>query len=149
MPWSAKAQELFGGNMPPLAHRARALFEKPSSVWIKPRRKTRKLPSSGIACANAPRSPNAFVDSYRRYCWPVQSLDDLKLAPFHLLASEGHVYIDRDHSGIWRLSLSSAPLLRELLLATTNRKVDLVDNEASKEQSIGGPSTPNEVGKAW
>ena len=24
-----------------------------------------------------------------RYCWPVTSIDDLKLAPFHLLASEG------------------------------------------------------------
>jgi protein phosphatase len=29
-----------------------------------------------------------YVDAYRRYCWPVRSLEDLRLAPFHLLATE-------------------------------------------------------------
>lgn len=29
-----------------------------------------------------------YVDAYRRYCWPVDKLTDLKLAPFHLLATE-------------------------------------------------------------
>ena len=35
--------------------------------------------------------------AYRRYCWPVDSLADLKLAPFHLLATEGHVHTEQDH----------------------------------------------------
>jgi protein phosphatase len=26
-----------------------------------------------------------YVEAYRRYCWKVHSLADLKLAPFHLL----------------------------------------------------------------
>jgi protein phosphatase len=26
-----------------------------------------------------------YVESHRRNCWPAHSLDDLKLAPFHLL----------------------------------------------------------------
>ena len=34
----------------------------------------------------------AFTDAYRRYCWPVRSLADLKLAPFHLLATEGRAH---------------------------------------------------------
>jgi protein phosphatase len=38
-----------------------------------------------------------FVDAYRRYCWPVRALTDLQLAPFHLLASEGAVHVDKDH----------------------------------------------------
>ena len=38
-----------------------------------------------------------FVAAYRQYCWPVESLTDLKLAPFHLLATEGHVHTDKDH----------------------------------------------------
>jgi protein phosphatase len=36
-----------------------------------------------------------YVREYQRYCWPVESLDDFKLAPFHLLASEGSVHIDK------------------------------------------------------
>ena len=31
-----------------------------------------------------------YIEAYRRYCWPVGELGDYKLAPFHLLASEGH-----------------------------------------------------------
>ena len=42
-----------------------------------------------------------FVAAYRQYCWPVESLDDLKLAPFHLLATEGHVHTDKDH--VWHM----------------------------------------------
>ena len=38
-----------------------------------------------------------FVVSYRRYCWPVRSVHDLKLAPFHPLASEGKFHTSRDH----------------------------------------------------
>ena len=42
-----------------------------------------------------------FVAAYRRYCWPVASLADLKLAPFHLLASEGRVHTEKDH--LWHM----------------------------------------------
>jgi protein phosphatase len=38
-----------------------------------------------------------FVVSYRRYCWPVRSVDDLKLAPFHPLVSEGKFHTSGDH----------------------------------------------------
>jgi protein phosphatase len=38
-----------------------------------------------------------YVSAYRRYCWAVNGIDDLRLAPFHLLASEGKVHVDRDH----------------------------------------------------
>jgi protein phosphatase len=39
----------------------------------------------------------AYVAAYRRYCWPVKSVEDLRLAPFHLLASEGALHTQRDH----------------------------------------------------
>ena len=35
------------------------------------------------------------------YCWIVHSLADLKLAPFHLLASEGAVHTAKDH--LWHM----------------------------------------------
>ena len=44
---------------------------------------------------------DGFVAAYRHYCWPVESLADLKLAPFHLLATEGGVHADRDH--VWHM----------------------------------------------
>ena len=44
-----------------------------------------------------------FVDAYRQYCWPVESIDDLRLAPFQILAGEGKVHALTDH--LWHLDL--------------------------------------------
>ena len=43
-----------------------------------------------------------FTDAYRRYCWPVRSIQDVRLAPFHIMATEGAVHIDRDHA--WHMN---------------------------------------------
>jgi protein phosphatase len=68
-----------------------------------------------------------YIQAYRRYCWPVERLDDLKLAPFHLLASEGAAHIEQDHR--WHMEIL-ADLCRAdeaLLLATPYQLVDLTD----------------------
>jgi protein phosphatase len=59
-----------------------------------------------------------YVDAYRQYCWTVNSLADLKLAPFHLLASEGVVHTSKDH--IWHMETLAGICKAdpELLLAT-------------------------------
>ena len=58
------------------------------------------------------------------------SVDDLKLAPFHLLATEGQVHAVRDH--LWHMELLSELCAAdpELLLATRHRVVDLGDEVA-------------------
>ncbi len=69
-----------------------------------------------------------YVAAYRRYCWPVNSLDDLKLAPFHLLATQGKTYFERDH--IWHMQ-TLAEICHtdpQLLLATPYLLVDLNDS---------------------
>jgi CheY-like chemotaxis protein len=43
-----------------------------------------------------------YIEAYRGYCWTVHSLADLKLAPFHLLASERAVHADKDH--VWHMA---------------------------------------------
>ena len=72
-----------------------------------------------------------FVQAYRQYCWPVQSLDDLKLAPFHLLATEGKVHADQNH--VWHIETLAAVCRHEpkLLLSTPYKVIDL--NDAASE----------------
>jgi len=38
-----------------------------------------------------------YTEAYRRYCWPVSSVDDYRIAPFHILATEGKVWHDENH----------------------------------------------------
>jgi protein phosphatase len=72
-----------------------------------------------------------FVDSYRRYCWPVESLADLRLAPFHILATEAGAHVDKNH--LWHME-QIAQLCAAgngLLLATPNRTIDLTDTASA------------------
>jgi protein phosphatase len=74
-----------------------------------------------------------YVSAYRRYCWPVRGLADLKLAPFHLLATEGAVHADKNH--VWQMETLArlchaeveAQNLPSLLHATPYRVVELND----------------------
>jgi protein phosphatase len=74
-----------------------------------------------------------FVAAYRQYCWSVSSLTDLKLAPFHLLATEGGVHVDKDH--VWHME-ELAKICRcdsDLLLATPYKIVDVTDPGSEAE----------------
>ena len=42
-----------------------------------------------------------YTDSYRRYCWTVKSVDDFRIAPFHVLAVEGKVFSNKSH--VWHM----------------------------------------------
>ncbi|MEZ4605406.1 MAG: hypothetical protein R2865_01000 [Deinococcales bacterium] len=72
-----------------------------------------------------------YIEAYRRYCWPVNSLSDIKLAPFHLLATEGKVHGDKSH--LWHMETLQRYLLSpeaSSIQATSYRHIDLTD-EAS------------------
>ncbi len=70
------------------------------------------------------------VEAYRRYCWPVHSLTDLKLAPFHLLASEGTVHSDK--AQVWHMEMLAKVCQTdtEILLATPYKVVDVTDSDS-------------------
>ena len=127
MPWSAKAQELLRQQYASVGAAARASLA--GAAWS-----SEKLPSgTDGAKALAERfrrrleAANLYVDSYRRYCWPVNSVSDLKLAPFHLLATEGQVHVNRDH--VWHMETLARICKASdgLLLATPYKKVDITD----------------------
>src|SRR5262249_24124644 len=79
---------------------------------------------------------DGFVDAYRRYCWPVESLSDLAVAPFHLLASEGGVHVDRDH--VWHMETLAVLAAVDVeggprMVATPYRVIDVTDPTSEAE----------------
>ena len=75
----------------------------------------------------------AYVDSYRRYCWAVTNLDDYRLAPFHILASEGAVHTDKPHT--WHMEML-ARFCGDGLLFATPYKVVRTNDEAEVAGAI-------------
>jgi polynucleotide kinase-phosphatase len=43
------------------------------------------------------RMSQLFVEAFRRYAWRVESVDDLALAPFQVLAGQSRCYLELDH----------------------------------------------------
>ena len=133
MPWSVKAQELLRQQYAPAGAAAKAALSQAISRL------------SAGASMNSQLGPildeyrerldlaQRYVDAYRRYCWPVKSLDDIRLAPFHLLASEGRVHVDQDH--VWHMETLGRVCRTdpEFLLSTPWRKVDLSDAASEAE----------------
>ena len=60
-----------------------------------------RSPSGSTPSARRLAQVERYVDAYRRYVWPVAGVEDLRLAPFHLLAAEGEAFVERDHA--WHL----------------------------------------------
>ena len=129
MPWSVKAQVLLQRQYAPAGSAAVADLRQTLAVV-----EANAEGAGTLAGTYRERlgMATAYVDAYRRYCWPVRSLDDLRLAPFHLLASEGHVYADRDH--LWHMQTLArlAEADREFLIATPHRVVNLTDTGEQK-----------------
>jgi protein phosphatase len=76
-----------------------------------------------------------YVDAYRRYCWTVHSLADLKLAPFHVIASDGIVHSERDHFWHMKLAERLSAADPELFLSTPYKSVELED-ETTRQEGI-------------
>jgi protein phosphatase len=125
MPWSVKAQELLREQYAPAGAAAKAAL--PQAVSLLRAGAAMNAQLGGLDLTQR------YVDAYRRYCWPVRSLDDLRLALFHLLASEGHVHVDKDHA--WHMETLGriCQVDPQFLLATPWRKVDLSDAAAEAD----------------
>ncbi|MGH2442659.1 MAG: polynucleotide kinase-phosphatase, partial [Chloroflexota bacterium] len=129
MPWSAKAQELLQRQYAPVGAAGRAALAGAASTVEQAAARGIDVGDHLAALRNRASDIDRYVQAYGRYCWPVQGVNDLKIAPFHLLATEGKVHVDRDH--LWHLRtlamLSSAD--PELFLATRHLVVDVTDPE--------------------
>ena len=132
LPWSAKALELLKGQYAAVGAAADAGLQ--DAVVALTRAAARTEDAQVLLDRYKDRESRAthYVEAYRRYCWPVESIADLKLAPFHLLASAKRVHTDRDHSWHMQTLAKACAAAPDLLLATPYRVVDLTD-PASEE----------------
>jgi protein phosphatase len=127
MPWSVKAQELIREQYAAVGAAARIAL--PKAVARLAEAGARGLDTAALIARYRERFELAsrFAAAYRRYCWPVASVADLRLAPFHLLASEGAVHVDKDN--VWHME-TLADVCKadpEILVATPYKMVDLSD----------------------
>jgi protein phosphatase len=86
LPWSAKAQELLRQQYAAVGAAGKASLSAAVSMLEQASRRGQALELLEEYRDRA-QLMDQYVEAYRRYCWDVASITDLKLAPFHVLAS--------------------------------------------------------------
>jgi protein phosphatase len=130
MPWSAKAQELLKKQYAAVGTSAHASLAE--EVAVLEQSVAHGLDVTALLARTKARQKMVidYTEAYRRYCWPVNSLKDFKLAPFHLLATEGAVHTDKPHD--WHMK-TLARLAGGIIVATPFLTVDLTDPAGEAE----------------
>lgn len=131
MPWSLKAQELLRTQYAAVATAADVALRAATEALASAAQRGIDVGELHARTAERATLTARYTTLYRRYCWPVEDVADLRLAPFHILAAEGHVFIDRDHR--WHMQTLARLADGDVLIATPHRLVDLTD--AAAEQS--------------
>jgi protein phosphatase len=133
MPWSAKAQELIRQQYAAVG--AAASGAVPEAVEALQSASLREIDVAALLERYRQRRDlvTRFVESYRHYCWPVESVKDLKLAPFHVLATDGAVHVDKDHAWHMQTLAELAAADCGVLIATPHRVVDVTDPASEAE----------------
>ena len=137
MPWSAKAQGLLRDQYAPVGRAARSALTDAVALLQQAQQRGVEVESHLHRYQQRSHLADRYVAAYRRYCWSVSTIADLKLAPFHILATEGAVHLDKTH--LWHLHhiAQIAQADPTLLMATAYQMVDL------------GDSTSQEAGETW
>jgi protein phosphatase len=104
MPWSAKAGQLLRDQYAAVGAAARAAL--PAAVGVLEQAAGTGLDVAALLERTRARAANAaaFTAAYRRYCWPVDGLTGIRIAPFQLLAFEGTGCQSRPHT--WHLDVA-------------------------------------------
>jgi protein phosphatase len=127
MPWSVKAQELLTSQYAPVAAAGTQVLLSARTALASATTRIDALQELAKRTEARLESLAKYREAYGHYCWPVRSIDDLKLAPFHLLATEGSVHTDKQHG--WHMEKLTKLCAQEekLLLATPSKIVDVND----------------------
>jgi protein phosphatase len=147
MPWSAKAQELLRRQYAPVGSASRAALAEATVALGAAAGRDAEAAALLERYRQRGEAAARYTEAYRRYCWPVRSVDDLKLAPFHILATEGAVHVDRDH--LWHVE-RIGDVCRAgdgLLLATPYRVVDVTDPQSEAEGALWWRQLTDEGGE--
>jgi protein phosphatase len=129
LPWNAKAQGLLREQYAPVAAAGEAALA--AAYAAAEAAHARGVAVEPVLERLRERRENTarYAAAYRRYCWEVDGLVRVRVAPFHLLAAEGRTFLDRDH--LWHMTeLGPLAAADPLFLATAHRLVDLADEVA-------------------
>jgi len=149
MPWSAKAQQLLKDQYAPVGRAGKDGLK----IAVELLEETSKRPLNGFSVDDKTSGQNFdinetlskykgkyqnlvdYTNIYGEYCWEIENIEDYKIAPFHILATENKVWNDVDHITHMEIIKKYIARKNNLFVSTNYIIVDLKD-EISIEEGI-------------
>lgn len=131
MPWSAKAQALLKDQYAAVGAAARgSLPIVEQTLRMAYDRGIKEALGSLEKFSAKNKVIHQYVRAYQQYCWPVEQLDDYKLAPFHIMATEGQVHVDKTHEWHMQKIAEICAGDRQLFVPTSYQVISLDDQQS-------------------
>ncbi|MEM7776686.1 MAG: polynucleotide kinase-phosphatase, partial [Pseudomonadota bacterium] len=128
MPWSAKAQDLLRKQYLPTVAAARTSAESLLAALDRAKHVT-GLEALRAAAEVRRDNANRMGKTIAGYCWDADTINDYRIAPFHILATEGCVHANQTH--VWHMTLLERLAGTDPILQPTGwRQIDAGDAEA-------------------
>lgn len=154
MPWSAKAQQLLEDQYAAtgragcsgLAAASAAIAQAASRLGNAPLSQQQAKPGQSSenadlrellqTCQTRQEALLRYVEAYRRYCWKVAAIDDYRVAPFHILATEGKVWNEENHVTHMETIRRYLTGPDAIFIATPYKVVDTLDEASVAEGAL-------------
>jgi protein phosphatase len=134
MPWSAKAGSLIESQYAPVAVSSGAGFAAAADAFARADGRGLEIAAVRDRFADRARRAALYGKAWSPYVWPVSNVGDLKVAPFHLLATEGRIWFDHDH--VWHMGLADRVAAADPLLVGTQWRTVALDDERAVRDAI-------------
>jgi len=137
MPWSAKAAALLKEQYAPVSRAGRNALEMAANAVKNALSALDGKQSDGSIDLNEllekytkrKEALSLYTDAYRRYCWNVNNIDDYRIAPFHILATEGKTWNSENHL-VHMECIKKYMTDGSIFMATNYTEVDLLDENS-------------------
>lgn len=132
MPWNLKAKELISSQYAHVAENA--LLDR---SFLRDKLKSGLNLNTGLTdllkeYEQKLENAEIFNDVFQKYCWDVESLQAIQIAPFHVLAHSGEVFFDKPHA--WHMEMNRQLAQGSDLFVETEFK--MISDEASEQEVV-------------
>jgi protein phosphatase len=135
MPWSAKAGSLIESQYAPVAASSAAGLSAVADALMRASERGLDVGALRDRFTGRVRRAERYGHVWAPYVWPVTGVGDLRVAPFHLLASEGRVWLDHDH--VWHMTLAERlAAASDAVIRKTEWRLLALDDETAVREAI-------------
>ncbi|MDE5753042.1 MAG: polynucleotide kinase-phosphatase [Oscillospiraceae bacterium] len=133
MPWSEKAKALLKNQYAPVGNAGKQSLSAAVKILEQVQARTGQGAEILESYREKENAISGYIRAYQEYCWDVQTTEDFRIAPFHILAAENQVFSEKSH--LWHMETIRKYMtgIDPIFMATPYKIVDTEDESSIRD----------------